>query len=63
MGQSDNGKYNNQTLMYVAGGAAAGYFLGPQLFPAGTSPVMGALYGAAAGYGVHMLMKPKHPKQ
>jgi len=46
----------NQMLMYVGGGAALGYFMGPGIFPGGPDPMTSALYGAALGYVVEMYM-------
>lgn len=51
----------SQLMMYVLGGAATGYFLGPSVLPDGTTAIMAAAYGAAAGYGVSMLMKQASP--
>lgn len=47
---------DNQTYMYIGGGALAGYYLAPSL-PGGLTPMMAAVAGAVAGYVLDSQMK------
>lgn len=41
-------------IMYIGGGAAAGYFVAPGML--GVTPIMGAAVGAAAGFALDYFM-------